>query len=346
MCRYVLKKSVRGVSQSVSSAFRVSVNSVLVGEATGTRTPREFDITHAILAQPSSEHEICVEVFQWSHASILEDNDNWWHAGIHRHIYVTARPRPVWIQDFDAVPHATEFRTCSDGMCETSVCNGTLVVDVTLATSPLPDPPKDYIVSVDLELQTVGRVVRLHVQQPCSTASWSASHPCDKGAPPSWVWTGTLPFNTLPPFSVLTWTPASPVVHRLHVSLATTKQLALGDAESPTEPTVVQVEATDIGFRKVCVKRSPRGRQFVEINDERVVFRGINYHEHDMWLGSTVRVPCPDRTTRDNCPSRLSVPIPGHNTASASGSCCNEGVSFQLNPLQSLPTPPSPVHVV
>ncbi|OII29576.1 beta-galactosidase [Curtobacterium sp. MMLR14_010] len=73
----------------VESHFRVWVNGELVGWSTGSRLATEFDVTS--LLRPGS-NEVRVRVHQWSAASYLEDQDQWWLPGIFRDVTLLARP--------------------------------------------------------------------------------------------------------------------------------------------------------------------------------------------------------------------------------------------------------------
>jgi beta-galactosidase len=73
----------------VESHFRVWVNDTLVGWSTGSRLATEFDVTDVLHAGPN---EIRVRVHQWSAASYLEDQDQWWLPGIFRDVTLLARP--------------------------------------------------------------------------------------------------------------------------------------------------------------------------------------------------------------------------------------------------------------
>jgi beta-galactosidase len=73
----------------VESAFRVWWNGHEVGIGKGSRLAHEFDVTE--LAIPG-ENVLAVRVHQWSDASYLEDQDQWWLPGIFRDVSLTARP--------------------------------------------------------------------------------------------------------------------------------------------------------------------------------------------------------------------------------------------------------------
>jgi len=74
----------------------------------GSRLAQEFDITGVVRSGPNL---IAVRVHQWSAASYLEDQDQWWLPGIFRDVTVLARPAggldDVWLRtEFDAVSGA------------------------------------------------------------------------------------------------------------------------------------------------------------------------------------------------------------------------------------------------
>ena len=73
----------------VESHFRVWVNRTEVGWGTGSRLATEFDVTDLL---HDGENEIAVRVHQWSAASYLEDQDQWWLPGIFRDVTLLARP--------------------------------------------------------------------------------------------------------------------------------------------------------------------------------------------------------------------------------------------------------------
>ncbi len=74
----------------VESLFKVWVNGQEIGSASGSRLAHEFEVTDAVRA---GENTIAVRVHQWSAASYLEDQDQWWLPGIFRDVTVIARPQ-------------------------------------------------------------------------------------------------------------------------------------------------------------------------------------------------------------------------------------------------------------
>ncbi|WP_042203824.1 glycoside hydrolase family 2 TIM barrel-domain containing protein [Paenibacillus camerounensis] len=82
--------------RGVESAFYVWLNGELVGYSEDSFTPAEFDLTPYL--QPG-ENKLAVEVYRWSDASWLEDQDFWRLSGIFREVLLISPP-PEHIYDF------------------------------------------------------------------------------------------------------------------------------------------------------------------------------------------------------------------------------------------------------
>ncbi|WP_374953398.1 glycoside hydrolase family 2 TIM barrel-domain containing protein [Arthrobacter sp. N199823] len=83
----------------VESRYKVWVNGQEIGVGSGSRLAQEFDVTAAL--RPGS-NLLVVRVHQWSAASYLEDQDQWWLPGIFRDVTLAARPAggitDVWLR--------------------------------------------------------------------------------------------------------------------------------------------------------------------------------------------------------------------------------------------------------
>ncbi|MCS5734623.1 glycoside hydrolase family 2 TIM barrel-domain containing protein [Herbiconiux daphne] len=73
----------------VESRYKVWLNGVEIGVGSGSRLAQEFDVTAA--AHPGL-NTIAVRVHQWSAATYVEDQDQWWLPGIFRSVTLEARP--------------------------------------------------------------------------------------------------------------------------------------------------------------------------------------------------------------------------------------------------------------
>ena len=88
-----------GGAESVHAVF---VNGAFVGYGTDSRLPSEYDITDLTVA---GTNHVAIVVVRYSAHSYVEDQDQWWMAGLHRSVFVEAR-LPVRIADLavDARP--------------------------------------------------------------------------------------------------------------------------------------------------------------------------------------------------------------------------------------------------
>ncbi|MGE5944772.1 MAG: glycoside hydrolase family 2 TIM barrel-domain containing protein [Flavobacteriales bacterium] len=81
---------------AVSSAMYVWINGEKVGYSEDSKTPAEFNISKYLV---EGENLLAVEVYRWSDASYLEDQDFWRLSGITRDVYLLAREK-THIKDF------------------------------------------------------------------------------------------------------------------------------------------------------------------------------------------------------------------------------------------------------
>ncbi|HEX5094999.1 MAG TPA: glycoside hydrolase family 2 TIM barrel-domain containing protein, partial [Acidimicrobiia bacterium] len=73
------------------SVVFVWVNGVSLGMSKDSRLEAEFDITEH--ARFGARNVLTTQVVRWSDASFVEDQDQWWHAGLHRSVFVYTTPR-------------------------------------------------------------------------------------------------------------------------------------------------------------------------------------------------------------------------------------------------------------
>lgn len=79
---------------AVESVALVWLNGQFVGLAKDSRLESEFDVTTALgeKREASGDHDLTVMVVRYSDASYIENQDQWWMAGIHRSVYLYATP--------------------------------------------------------------------------------------------------------------------------------------------------------------------------------------------------------------------------------------------------------------
>jgi beta-galactosidase len=73
----------------VDSWFEAWVNGVSAGRSSGSRLTVEFDVTDLLTG---GDDVLVVRVHQWSFASYVEDQDQWWLSGIFRSVALLHRP--------------------------------------------------------------------------------------------------------------------------------------------------------------------------------------------------------------------------------------------------------------
>ncbi|BAX82397.1 glycoside hydrolase family 2 TIM barrel-domain containing protein [Labilibaculum antarcticum] len=100
---------------AVSSAFYIWVNEKKVGYSEDSKTPAEFDITKYL---KEGENTLAVEVYRWSDASYMEDQDFWRLSGMTRDVYLLARNK-THVRDFAVIADLNE--TYTDGLLNLKV---------------------------------------------------------------------------------------------------------------------------------------------------------------------------------------------------------------------------------
>ena len=82
--------------EGVETAFRLFLNGVFVGYSEDSFTPSEFDVTSLVRKQGN---RLAVEVYRFSSASWLEDQDFFRFSGIFRPVYLVSKPA-AHVEDF------------------------------------------------------------------------------------------------------------------------------------------------------------------------------------------------------------------------------------------------------
>jgi beta-galactosidase len=104
---------------AVSSALNVWVNEQKVGYSEDSKTPAEFDITKYL---KEGENSLAVEIFRWSDASYLEDQDFWRLSGMTRDVYLQAK-NSQYVRDFRVYSELTNNYTDGDFKVEVEIVN-------------------------------------------------------------------------------------------------------------------------------------------------------------------------------------------------------------------------------
>ncbi|MEU4156391.1 glycoside hydrolase family 2 TIM barrel-domain containing protein [Actinoplanes sp. NPDC026670] len=169
---------------AAESVLLARVNGVEVGWGKDSHLASEFDITAAV--RPGETNTVRLTVVKWSDASAIEDQDQWWHAGLTRSVFLYSTG-PTYLGD---------LRTVADR-------DGSLRVDVrVLGTGPV--LPGGWRVTVTLD----GRPV------PLDTAHEQRQIDVDRVSD----WWAEPRFSTVVP-DVVPWSDETPALSTLDVVL-------------------------------------------------------------------------------------------------------------------------------
>ena len=196
------------------SVLLVWVNGVAVGLSKDSRLAAEFDITEHI--KPGRNNQLAAMVIRWSDASYVEDQDQWWHAGIHREVAIYST-QSTFIADVHPVAHLAPGNT-----------SGTLDVRVDVGYQGRTRPTADWVVVAQLETlagKPVGTAMRATV--PHEAVPYTTGHRVQLHQA----------FN-----KIGAWSHEQPNLYRLVVTLV------------DPDGTETEVSALNIGFRRVEIR--------------------------------------------------------------------------------------------
>jgi len=199
-----------GGAESVHAIF---VNDRFVGYGTDSRLPSEYDITDSVTA---GDNHLAIIVIRYSAHSYVEDQDQWWMAGLHRRVFIEARSR-VGIADVEA-----------DADWDATTGTGSLTVSTTLSFGH----PAAAGHTVRAWLETGGgRRVGTALRRPV---------PHEHAAP--YVFKGHCVTTEWPSLRVDAWSAESPTLYHVRVEV-------LGPDDAVVDSTWQRV-----GFRRVQVR--------------------------------------------------------------------------------------------
>ena len=229
----------------VYSGFYVWVNGALAGYAEDSCLPSEFDITG--LLQPG-ENRLAVQVFKWTDGSYLEDADHWRMAGIHREVFLSAKPDSA-IGDFGV-------RTIFDAGMRDALLLLRRAIDRREGASAAGRQPgaRHYAP----EGTPSGRELTLPVEEILAEAYPQRDN----------VYFALLEERITAPEK---WSAENPALYTL--------VLTLRDAAGK----LAEARSCKVGFRDVRL----RGREML-VNGVPVKLCGVNRHDHDQYGGKTV----------------------------------------------------------
>ena len=231
------------------SVHMVWVNGNFAGYGTDSRLGSEYDISDLLV---EGRNVLAIAVCRWSAQSHLEDQDQWWMAGLHREVFLESRAR-VHVHDIVVSPTVAQR-----GRSSMDPVTGHMSVDVSVESGA--HLGSGWTVAAQIETLAGKRIGNRHVAE----VAWQEMPYVFPGHRAHLEWTVG---------SVESWSAERPVLYRVVVSLI--------DPDGAT----TAVGAVKCGFRTV----ETRGRDLL-VNGERVMIRGVNRHDHHPDRGKAVTV--------------------------------------------------------
>ena len=240
---------------AAESYLEVYCNGKFIGMGKDCRLPSEFDLTPAI--HFNEENVLVCKVIRWSDASYIEDQDQWWMAGIFRSVYLYFT-EPVFMEDF-AVWGDLDLKN-GDGLL-------TIKTHLGYQLSKFLGVGMPNVKVVNGDGATEEHSIRACLKDADGKTVWESTDKIDSCFAVS---NACLEQKAVIP-GVKPWSAETPVLYTLTAELLNAK----GE--------VVECRIKRIGFRNVRID----GCDFL-INGKRVLIRGVNRHEHDCRTGKTL----------------------------------------------------------
>ncbi len=224
-------------------------NGSFVGMGKDSRLPSEFDLTSLV---GPGDNTLAVMVVRYSDATWIEDQDHWWHAGLHRSVHLEARG-PVSLGDLDV----TADYDPSTGDGELSVVASAvghrpeISLRVSLETMS-GEPVGETCIARFERAETGGHFEQLLAAYGFGGQQARVAATVEKPDP---------------------WTTESPSRYRVVVELL------------DPDGRVIEAAIVATGFRRVEVL----DRRLL-INGRPVLINGVNRHDHDPITGKTLTV--------------------------------------------------------
>ena len=229
------------------SVHMVYVNGAFIGYGTDSRLPSEYDITSELV---SGENELAIVVCRYSAQSHLEDQDQWWMAGLHREVFLRSRAE-IAVHDVRVDAGVVRSSLRAEPI-------GTMRVRVSVSVPNDRKLPRGWTAMVHLETMAGKRVGAVHsVEVPWLDVPYLfEGHVADV----SWEVPG-----------VQLWSAEQPNRYRIISKLC-----------DPAGE-VVEVNSVITGFRSVEVRK-----RSLLVNGQRIMIRGVNRHDHHPDKGKAV----------------------------------------------------------
>jgi beta-galactosidase len=260
---------------AAESVLLVSIDGREVGVGKDSHLASEFDISAYLGSGPST---LRLTVVKWSDASYIEDQDQWWHGGITRSVFLYAT-EPVHLADIRADAGLADDLDTGTLELTVDVSFGGLAPEPGWTVEarveglslplvmevPVPIAHREVRYYSERETRLQSAVARGAALTPDQADDWATLHRRFVPLPTGHV-TRSLTFPAVRP-----WSAEAPHLYPLSVTLR-------DPAGSVVERAVLR-----IGFRRVEI----RGVDLL-LNGRRVFIRGVNRHDFDQHTGRVV----------------------------------------------------------
>ncbi|WP_195983741.1 glycoside hydrolase family 2 TIM barrel-domain containing protein [Clostridium sp. D33t1_170424_F3] len=246
--------------EGVESAYYVYVNGQKVGYSEDSYTAHDFNIT-PYLHTDGTPNTLAVKVYRWSDGSFLENQDFIRMSGIFRDVYLYSKD-DVELRDYFVHTTLKDKENPKES-------DATLALDVDVR-SLSKDVSGDYTVSATLLDMDDQKINTMDIAVAGVTAAPAEFEDMIQT-------TGTRATGSMDIANPDKWFADTPNLYKLLIELK--------DADGNVIETVVQ----RVGFRevdKVIINSS--NQQQMQINGEKIVFRGTNRHETDLMKGRAI----------------------------------------------------------
>jgi beta-galactosidase len=235
-----------GAAESVHAVF---VNGAFVGYGTDSRLPSEYDITKFLQA---GKNTLAIFIPRYSAQSYVEDQDQWWMAGLHREVFLESR----------AVVHIAQLHAHADWDADlgAATINVSAFIGVTDEDSQSP-LGRGWTTRSWVETLDGKRLGKVH----------AAKVPYRHIQP--YAFSGHIATTTFEVPKVQPWSAEVPQRYRLLC------ELVRPDGE------VAEVVGQIVGFRRVEIKDG-----LVSVNGRAITIMGVNRHDHHPDKGKAVSV--------------------------------------------------------
>ena len=233
----------------VESAYYLWINGQPVGYSQDSKLPSQFEITDYL---SSGENLIALVVLRFCDGTWLEDQDYFHLSGIFRSVSLIAKPR-LRIQDYkvDAVPDG-RGNGILNARCFVNRTEGFADSSIKLS---LYDSNGKLLIEATKSVDTSTPILGMG-------SGWrnKAMRSISESA-----------FFELKVDDILPWSFDKPILYRVVFTLI--------NGEGAEQ----DFEACNLGFRKISIENN-----VIQLNGKRIIFRGVNRHEHYWLTGRTV----------------------------------------------------------